>query len=279
MSFFPWFRRPARQQHKPNPYHAHTLHLETLEDRALPSAALPLTAGTTAAVGVIATQDPTITAVNGFEQSASVNYSFGTPLQARVTENGQGVPGVSVTFSVPASAAGGFFGLFARSATVVTDANGLATAPVFTANGTLGTYTVTASANGVAGLASFNLSNVPDIGFPNSPPALVNWQLWLALQALPSFNTPQGESDLANQFGTWFAFAFLQSPPQATQLFWQEVGLTQQFLLDRGNSFLIARDPQAWGLSHAIVANPLYNAPVGYGMGLLENELILVSVL
>jgi hypothetical protein len=42
----------------------------------------------------------------------------------------------------------------------MTNAAGVATAPVFTANGTAGSYTVTASVAGVTGAASFALTNL-----------------------------------------------------------------------------------------------------------------------
>jgi hypothetical protein len=42
---------------------------------------------------------------------------------------------------------------------ITTGANGIATAPVFTANGTAGAYSVTASATGVSGPANFSLTN------------------------------------------------------------------------------------------------------------------------
>ena len=41
-----------------------------------------------------------------------------------------------------------------------TNGLGVATSPIFTANGTLGSYTVTASIPGLAAPVSFNLSNV-----------------------------------------------------------------------------------------------------------------------
>src|SRR5258705_2822343 len=52
------------------------------------------------------------------------------------------------------------------TATVNTDANGLATAPAFTANGTTGPYTVVAKA-GTIGPANFSLTNTP------GPPASI----------------------------------------------------------------------------------------------------------
>jgi hypothetical protein len=98
-----------------------------------------------------------ITAVAGTPQSSPLNLAFGTQLKAMVKDtNGNPRSGVSVTFAAPGSGASG---TFASSATVSTDSTGTATAPVFTANGTTGSYTVTASTSGVATPASFSLTN------------------------------------------------------------------------------------------------------------------------
>lgn len=95
-------------------------------------------------------------------QSAAINTAFTRRLRAVVRDSiGHAVPGVSVTFAPPASGASG---TFSGSPTVTTDVNGVATAPVFTANGALGSYTVTATVSGVGAPASFQLTNT--IGQP-----------------------------------------------------------------------------------------------------------------
>jgi hypothetical protein len=69
----------------------------------------------------------------------------GFPLRALVTDlNNNPVPGVRVTFSAPASGAGGTFAGSAAAA-VLTDAQGIATAPVFVPNGIPGAYVITAT--------------------------------------------------------------------------------------------------------------------------------------
>jgi hypothetical protein len=275
MRIFNFFRRSPRPEPKPNSRRNHTLHLESLEDRALPSAALPLGAGTPAP----AVQSPTITDTTGSGQSVFAGYSFQT-LRARVTENGQGVAGVPVTFTAPAGGAGGFFGLLAPSATIQTDAYGWATAPIFTANATAGAYNVTASSSGAAGTGTFTLSNLPDsmLTFPFGAPTLVDWQITFDMKSLPLYTTPQAKSDLSNQFGAWFAYAYLQSPQQAVQLFWNEVSLMETFIRDFPSYFTRETDPPTVYQGLNLIANPLYNTLAGYGMGLLESELILVSV-
>lgn len=85
-----------------------------------------------------------ITTTAGASQSTGLSTPFGTALRALVT-NGSGTPaaGKSVVFTVPGAGASG---TFAGVTTVVTDVNGLATAPVLAANTTPGTFSATATA-------------------------------------------------------------------------------------------------------------------------------------
>jgi hypothetical protein len=112
----------------------------------------------------------TLTATLGSGQSAMIGTTFANPLEARVTNSsGNGVSGIAVTFTVhPASTgAGGTF--TSTTTTVTTDAQGYALvgttagllAPNFTANGFVGSYTVSAAASGVSASAVFNLTNTP----------------------------------------------------------------------------------------------------------------------
>ncbi len=116
-------------------------------------------------VPVSAEPEYTITATTGGGQSAPVDTPFATQLSATVLDSNLIPPTspVTVTFTAP-GLAGGASGTFADSGTATTSAatNGLgvATASVFTANGTVGTYTVTAAAPNVTGTASFSLTNL-----------------------------------------------------------------------------------------------------------------------
>jgi hypothetical protein len=100
-----------------------------------------------------------ITATGGTPQSATVNTAFALPLSATVTTNGNPTSGVLVTFTAPSSGASGAFTGGSNIATATTDVNGVATSPTFTANSTVGSYTVTATATGATGPANFNLTN------------------------------------------------------------------------------------------------------------------------
>jgi hypothetical protein len=98
-----------------------------------------------------------VTPTAGTPQSATVSTAFATALQATVKDAGGNLlSGVSVTFVAPASGASATFG---GSATVTTNASGVATAPALTANSQAGTYSVTASAAGVTTPANFSLTN------------------------------------------------------------------------------------------------------------------------
>ncbi len=98
-----------------------------------------------------------ITPTSGTPQSASVNAGFAAPLVATVTANGSPVSGATVTFEVPPAGASGVFAGGVNTAT--TNASGVATSAPFTANGSVGTYTVTATVASGAEPANFVLTN------------------------------------------------------------------------------------------------------------------------
>ncbi len=101
-----------------------------------------------------------ITATVGTPQSAMLNTAFAIPLKATVRDSNNNVlSGVTVTFTAPSSGASGTFPGGVTFTTVTTDASGVATAPTFTANSTLGAYTVNATAPGVNTPAAFSLMN------------------------------------------------------------------------------------------------------------------------
>jgi hypothetical protein len=100
-----------------------------------------------------------ITPTGGTPQSATVNAGFAEPLAATVMANGSPVSGVTVTFEVPATGASGTFAGGVNTAT--TNASGVAKSRPFTANGSVGTYTVTATVASGAEPANFVLTNTP----------------------------------------------------------------------------------------------------------------------
>ncbi len=115
----------------------------------------------------------TISAVPSTVQSATAGSRYSQPLQATVLDaNGNPVDGASVTFTLgssggagpsagaSASAAGASFGGGAGQATELTDASGTATSPLFSANGTAGTFTATAATADVVEPAVYSLDNL-----------------------------------------------------------------------------------------------------------------------
>lgn len=101
----------------------------------------------------------TTTATGGTDQSAEGGTVFGAPLTVRVTSNGSPASGVSVTFTAPASGASGAFTNGTTTETDTTGPDGMAISHAFTANKTLGTYAVTATAVGDPTPARFDLTN------------------------------------------------------------------------------------------------------------------------
>ena len=100
-----------------------------------------------------------IAATSGSGQSATVNTAFAAPLVATVTTGGSPTSGATVTFTAPASGASGTFANGTTTDTETTNASGVATSTAFTATGTAGAYTVTATVPGVSTAANFNLTN------------------------------------------------------------------------------------------------------------------------
>jgi hypothetical protein len=104
-----------------------------------------------------------IAATSGTPQSATVGTAFAAPLVATVLDSGSNpVNGVVVTFTAPATGASGTFAGGVNTAT--TNASGVATSAVFTANGNLGAYTVAATVAGVSSPANFGLTNTVGAG-------------------------------------------------------------------------------------------------------------------
>lgn len=101
--------------------------------------------------------DPTqFTAIQGTPQSGKANQAY-AGLQARALDvYNNPVSGLSVTFAAPAGK-GSFPGPTLNFVTT-TDANGVATSAIFTANCSTGPFTITASAVGPAAAAAFNLT-------------------------------------------------------------------------------------------------------------------------
>jgi protocatechuate 3,4-dioxygenase beta subunit len=113
---------------------------------------------TNTASGVVAS----LGATGSTDQLAFVNTQYAQPLQVQVLDaNGAPVPGVSVTFSLGTGVfgAGASFAGGGLQATVPTDASGLATSPVFVANGSAGRFTAAASVSGLTSVITFELDN------------------------------------------------------------------------------------------------------------------------
>ena len=98
--------------------------------------------------------------MSGSGQSSTLNLAFAKPLRVVALDSqGNRVSGVTVTFTAPASGASGTFADTGTNTTTIdTDAGGVATTSIFTANNQVGVYTVSASATGL-GSVNFSLRN------------------------------------------------------------------------------------------------------------------------
>ncbi|HEY2970617.1 MAG TPA: FG-GAP-like repeat-containing protein, partial [Casimicrobiaceae bacterium] len=110
---------------------------------------------------------------SGGSQSAVVGTAYATPLAVVVKDaGGNPLPGRPVTFAAPATGASGAFSGTGNVAQAASNAAGVATAPTFTANGTAGAFTVTATVPGLS--ATFALTNIASAtqapAFISAPP-------------------------------------------------------------------------------------------------------------
>lgn len=99
----------------------------------------------------------------GNNQSGPAGQPFATRLAASLLDrfgNPVSEAGQEITFTAPATGAGGTFaGTGTNAESDTTDASGTATSSSFTANGTLGSYSVLAAAAGL-GSVSYSLTNI-----------------------------------------------------------------------------------------------------------------------
>jgi photosystem II stability/assembly factor-like uncharacterized protein len=100
-------------------------------------------------------------------------------------------------------------------------------------------------------------------------PASVRQQLLLDVLLLPNFSDAQGQASLAQLFDAALVLAWRQSPSEAAPLLQQEA----RVLVDLAFGQIAAAIADA----NALAANPLYNAAIGYSLGLIEGELILIA--
>jgi hypothetical protein len=117
-----------------------------------------------------------LTAGVGASQSTELGIDFPVPLAVTVTDtDGNPLVGAAVTFSAPATGASGVFAGAGAKAAVLTNSDGVATAPDFSANDHTGGYVVTASVAGITTPATFALVNEPRSGASASGPDGSYW--------------------------------------------------------------------------------------------------------
>ena len=151
-----------------------------------------------------------LTATQGSGQSANVNTAFGLALQATARDKGGNpVSGVAVTFTAPSSGPSGAWA-GRSSITITTDSSGRATAPVFTANGTTGSYSVTASAALGELTVSFQLTNTPAATGIVAPP-VVGFALASSTASATTNISLAGTGGVSTGYGLTISYANVQN--------------------------------------------------------------------
>jgi hypothetical protein len=119
-----------------------------------------VTAEATFSLTDLAGAPSTLTAGVGSGQSAELGTDFAVPLAVTVDDaDANPLVGEPVTFSAPTHGASGVFAGAGTTAVVLTNSDGVASAPYFCANDHMGGYVVTASVAGVSTPATFALVN------------------------------------------------------------------------------------------------------------------------
>ena len=134
----------------------------------------------------------------GNNQHAAVATSFSAPLQAVFKDSsGNPVPGIAATFTAPASGPSGTFPSGAPSVVAVTNAQGIATAPAFTANHAAGSYAISVG------------FTTPALGFTTPAPGFTT--------PAPGFTTP-GVFSLTNDPGPVNSLSIVSGSAQTANL-------------------------------------------------------------
>jgi hypothetical protein len=164
--------------------------------------------------------------------------------------------------------------------------------PAISADGTLtftpaagtsgGTATLTVQLHDDGGTADGGVDTSPPVTFtititvtpasaltppPPSVPASVRQQLLLDGLLLPSFNGAEGQASLAQLFNTTLALVAQQSSSLVIALLQKEARVWVDLAF--GQTAAAIDD------ANVLAADPLYNTPIGYSLGLVEGELIL----
>jgi hypothetical protein len=150
----------------------------------------------------------TLSLTQGNTQTTAINNAFALPLQ--VTANAFGTPAanVSVTFTAPASGAGGFFEGVGASATAVSSSAGIATAPTYIANATVGENDVVVTGGNNSPLSFMLTNNAQTCTFTVSPNAAIlidangGAQLFTVTASLPNCMWNAASSSPSILFGT-----------------------------------------------------------------------------
>jgi CSLREA domain-containing protein len=116
---------------------------------------------TTVDIGAFESRGFTIAATGGTPQSTTIANTFAIPFSATVSSSfGEPVANGIITFAAPVGGPTGTFSGSVSTMTAATNSSGVATATTFLANGTAGSYIVTAGGNGISSTAQFNLTNL-----------------------------------------------------------------------------------------------------------------------
>ena len=209
----------------------------------------------------------TLSVQSGSPQSAAAGTAYATRFAVLVRDaGGQPLPGVSITFTAPATGASGTFSGTGTGAQAASNASGVATAPTFTANATTGSFSVIASVaalNATFALTNTTASSGPAPLFTSGPPpngtVNVSYNFTVAASGTP---TPTF-SVLSNSLPTGLSLngtsGLIAGTPSAQGTFAGMLTATNGAPPDATQAFAIT----IAGLAQTIAFGPLSDKPLG----------------
>jgi hypothetical protein len=150
----------------------------------------------------------TLSPSQGNTQTTAINNAFALPLQVTATAFGTPAANVPVTFTAPGSGASGFFAGVGATATAVSNASGIATAPTYIANGTAGENSVAVTGGNNTPLSFMLTNNAQTCTFTVTPNAAIfvdangGSQLFTVTASLPNCMWNAASASSSVLFGT-----------------------------------------------------------------------------
>jgi FG-GAP-like repeat/Bacterial Ig-like domain (group 3)/Putative Ig domain len=218
--------------------------------------------------GVTLNSAATVIAQTGTPQSALLNAPFATPLSVVVRDTANAaIPGAIVSFTAPTYGISGAFPGPTYNVQVTTDAAGVATAPAFTANGTVGAFSVFArysAASAIFALTNATANHAPLFTSAAPPNGTINvpYNFTVAASGTPTPTFSVLPNSLPTGLALNSASGLIVGTPSALGTFAGMLSATNGVPPDATQSFAITIVTASQSITFALTGDkPLAAAP------------------